>query len=42
MRHLKLVSAEAKRMSIAVALLFSVGQILFVANLFGGFHGTVA
>ena len=40
MRKLKLLSAEAKRTSIAVALLAAVGQLLFVGSLFGGFHGT--
>ncbi len=39
MRKLKLLSAEAKRTSIAVALLTAVGQVLFVSSLFGGIHG---
>ena len=42
MRCLKLLSAEAKRTSIAVAMLASIGQILFVGSLFGGFHGAIA
>lgn len=41
MRCLNLLSAEAKRTSIAVALLAVVAQLLFVGGLFGGFHGTV-
>ncbi len=39
MRCLKLLSAEAKRSAIAVALLAAVGQLLFVGSLFGGLHG---
>jgi uncharacterized membrane protein YgdD (TMEM256/DUF423 family) len=40
MRSLKLLSTQAKRSSIAVALLVAVGQVLFVGSLFGGFHGS--
>jgi len=39
MHKFNLLSAEAKRTSIAVALLGAVGQVLFVGSLFGGFHG---
>ena len=42
MRCLKLLSTEAKRTSIAVAMLAAVGQVLLVGSLFGGFHGTIA
>lgn len=41
MRKLKLLSTEAKRTSVAVALLTAVGQLLFVGSLFGGFHGSM-
>lgn len=41
MRCLKLISVEAKRTSIAVALLVAIGQALFVGSLFGGFHGAI-
>jgi hypothetical protein len=41
MRKFKLLSAEAKRTSIAVALLTAVSQVLFVGSLFGGFHGAL-
>ena len=40
MRCIKLISVEAKRSAIAVALLVAVGQLLFVGSLFGGFDGT--
>lgn len=40
MSCLKLVSAEAKRSAIAVAVLVAIGQVLFVGSLFGGFHGS--
>ena len=39
MRCLNLLSVEAKRAAIAVAMLAAVGQLLFVGSLFGGFHG---
>jgi len=42
MRCLNLLSAEAKRSSIAVALLSAVVQVLFVGSLMGGFHGAIA
>jgi len=42
MRCLNLLSAEAKRTSVAVALLSAVCQVIFVGSLFGGFHGTIA
>jgi hypothetical protein len=42
MRNLNLLSCEAKRTSVAVALLSAVTQLLFVGSLFGGFHGTIA
>ena len=40
MRCINLISAEAKRSAIAVALLVAVGQVLLVGSLFGGFSGT--
>ena len=42
MRCVKLLSAEAKRSAVAVALLSAVGQVLLVGSLMGGFHGTIA
>jgi hypothetical protein len=42
MSNLKLLSDEAKRTSVAVAILSAVTQLLFVGSLFGGFHGAVA
>lgn len=42
MRCLKLISCEAKRTSIAVAMLAAVGQLLFIGSLFGGIHGMIA
>jgi hypothetical protein len=41
MRCLKLLSSEAKRSSIAVAILSTVVQLLFVGSLMGGFHGAL-
>jgi hypothetical protein len=38
----KLLSAEAKRSAIAVAVLTAVGQLLFIYGLFGGYSGLVA
>jgi hypothetical protein len=38
MRCFNLISTEAKRTSVAVALLAAVGQLLFVTSLFGGIH----
>ena len=42
MRCLNLLSAEAKRSSIAVAILSAVVQVLFVGSLMGGFNGAIA
>ena len=39
--RIKLLSTEAKRTSIAIALLAVVGQVLFIGNLFGGLHGAI-
>jgi hypothetical protein len=41
MRNLKLLSDDAKRTSVAVAILSAVTQVLFVGTLFGGFHGAI-
>ena len=42
MSKFMLLSTDAKRMSVAVAILSAVTQVLFVSSLFGGFHGTIA
>lgn len=42
MSNFKPLSTDAKRTSVAVALLAVVGQVLFVSSLFGGFHVAIA